>query len=53
MTKLLALLGGIISIHDDTFYYLNCFHSFRTKIKLESLKMYVKIKIFVKLTETQ
>ena len=37
-----ALLKGITSKHDDSFYYLNVLHSFRKKHKLESHKQ-VKI----------
>ena len=36
--KLSALLKGITSMHDGSFYCLNCLHSFRTKSKLESHK---------------
>ena len=36
--KLLALLRGITSKDDSTFYCLNRLHSFRTKSKLESHK---------------
>ena len=32
--KLSALLHGITSKHEDDFYCLNCFHSFRTENKL-------------------
>ena len=32
------LLRGITSIHKEDFYCLNCFHSYRTRNKLESLK---------------
>ena len=32
------LLRGITSNHDRDFYYLNCFHSYRTKSKLEAHK---------------
>ena len=38
MAKLSALLGEITSIHNGTFYCLNCFHFFRTTNKLESPK---------------
>ena len=34
--KLSALLKGITSKNKGDFYCLNCFHSFRTKNKLES-----------------
>ena len=30
-----GLLRGITSNHNETFYYLNCFRSYRTKNKLE------------------
>ena len=33
-----GLLRGITSNHDGGFYYLNCFHSYRTKNKLEAHK---------------
>ena len=36
--KLSALLRGITSKHDGDFYYLNCFHSFRTENKLKKHK---------------
>ena len=36
--KLLALLRGTNSKHNGDFYCLNCFHSFTTVNKLESLK---------------
>ena len=32
------LRGGITSIHKEDFYCLNCFHSYRTKNKLEAHK---------------
>ena len=38
-----GLLIGITSNHTGDFYCLNCFHSYRTKIKPEK---YVKITIF-------
>ena len=38
-----GLLKGITSNHKEDFYYLNCFHSYRTKNKLEEHKKYVKI----------
>ena len=34
--NLSGLLKGITSTHEKDFYYLNCFHSYRTKNKLES-----------------
>ena len=34
--NLSRLLRGIISNHDGDFYFLNCFHSYRTKNKLEA-----------------
>ena len=47
LKKLSSLLRRITSNHDGDFYCLNCFHSFRTKNKLEShKKKYVKITIF-------
>ena len=42
-----ALLKGITSTHEKYIYCLNCFHSYRTKNKLESHKKYVKIMIIV------
>ena len=42
-----GLLRGITSTHKEDFYCLNCFHSYRTKNKLEAHKKYVKIKIIV------
>ena len=36
--KLSALLRGITSKHEGDFYYLNCFHSFRTENKLKKHK---------------
>ena len=33
-----GLLGGITSTHKEDFYCLNCFHSYRTRNKLESHK---------------
>ena len=36
--NLSRLLRGITSNHDGDFYYLNCFHSYRTKNKLEAHK---------------
>ena len=41
-----ALLRGI-SLKNGDFNCWNCFHSLRTKNKLEPHKMHVKIKIFV------
>ena len=38
-----GLLKGITSNHKEDFYCLNCFHWYRTKNKLESIKKYVKI----------
>ena len=45
--NLSGLLKGITSTHEKDFYCLNCFHSYRTKNKLESHKKYVKIMIIV------
>ena len=42
-----GLLKGITSTHAKDFHCLNCFHSHRTKNKLESHKKYVKIMIIV------
>ena len=36
--NLSGLLRGIISNHKEDFYCLNCFHSYRTKSKLEAHK---------------
>ena len=36
--SLLGLLKGITSNHEEDFYCLNCFHSYRTKNKLEEHK---------------
>ena len=36
--SLSRLLRGITSNHDGDFYCLNCFHSYRTKNKLEAHK---------------
>ena len=33
-----GLLRGITSTHKEDFYWLNCFHSYRTRNKLESHK---------------
>ena len=30
VTNLFVLLGGVISKHNDDFYYMNCLNSFRT-----------------------
>ena len=45
--NLSGLLKGITSTHEKDFYCLNCFHSYRTKTKLELHKKYVKIMIIV------
>ena len=44
--KIYVLLRGITSKHDDDFYCLNCFHSFRTKNKLEPYKTLYENKDF-------
>ena len=36
--KLPGLLRGITSSHKENFYFLNCFHSYRTRNKLEAHK---------------
>ena len=41
--NLLGLLKGITSTQEKDFYCLNCFHSYRTKNKLDSHKKYLKI----------
>ena len=46
--KLSALLKGKKSKHDVDLYYLNCLHSYITKISLNLMRKYIKIKIFVK-----
>ena len=38
VNNLSRLLRGITSNHHDGFYCLNCFHSYRTKNKLEAHK---------------
>ena len=45
--NLSRLLRGITSNHDGDFYCLNCFHSCRTKNKLDAHKKYAKIMIIV------
>ena len=45
--NLSRLLRGITSNHDGDFYCLNCFHSYRTKNKLEAHEKYMKIVIIV------
>ena len=46
--NLSGILKGITSTREKDFYSLNCFHSYRTKSKLESHKQkYVKIMIIV------
>ena len=45
--SLSGLLIGITSNHKEDFYCLNCFHSYRTKNKLEAHKKYVKIVIII------
>ena len=45
--SLSGLHTGITSNHKEDFYCLNCFHSYRTKNKLEAHKKYVKIVIIV------
>ena len=42
VNNLSRLLRGITSYHHDGFYRLNCFHSCRTKNKLEAHKKYAK-----------
>ena len=44
--KLSTSLRGITSKHSGDFYYFNCFHSFRTKSKLESHKKVCENKDF-------
>ena len=44
--KLSALLRGIASKHEEDFYCLNCFHSYRAKSRrVKNIKMCVKIMI--------
>ena len=45
--NLSGLLRGITSDHNADFYCLNCFHSYRTKTKLEAHKKYAKTIIIV------
>ena len=45
--SLSGLLTGITSNHQEDFYRLNCFHSYRAKNKLQAHKKYVKIVIIV------
>ena len=45
--NLSGLFKGITSNHYGDFYCLNCFHSYRTKNKLEAHKKYVKTMIIV------
>ena len=47
VNNLSRLLRGITSNHHDGFYCLNCFHSYRTKNKLEAHKKYAKTMIIV------
>ena len=47
--KLSALFLRITSKHNGDFYCLNCLHSLRTEKKLNLIKKYIKIKIFVEL----
>ena len=44
--KLSALVRGITSKNNGDFYCLNCLHSFKTKIKLESHKKVYENKYF-------
>ena len=44
--KLSALLRGITSKYDGDFYYLNCFHSFRTESKPKSYEKVCQNKDF-------
>ena len=48
--KLCALLKGITSKYDDGFYYLNCFHSFRTENKLKYHEKVCKSKDFCRMS---
>ena len=45
--NLAGLLRRITSTHKEDFYCLNCFHSYRTRNKLEAHKKYVKTMIIV------
>ena len=49
LKKLSALWRGINSKHHGHFYCLNCLNSFATEKKLNHMKNYVEIKIFVML----
>ena len=42
-----GLLRRITSTHKEDFYCLNCFHSYRTRNKLEAHKKYAKTMITV------
>ena len=44
-----TLLWGITLKNNSNFYYLNCIHSFRTKIKSQPHKRVCKIKTFCNL----
>ena len=41
--SLARLLRGISSNHNSDYYYLNCFHSYRTENKLNVHKKYMKL----------
>ena len=45
--NLSRLIRGITSNHYIDFYCLNCFHTYRTKNKLEAHKKYVKTMIII------
>ena len=44
----LTLFRGVSSTYDSDFYSLSCFHSLRTKNKLESPKRYYNKNFFLK-----
>ena len=61
--SLLGLFTGVTSNHKEDYYCLNCFHSYRTKTKLDAHKKYLEImnidtlkcqiKIIIKLNTTK
>ena len=47
VNEISALLTGVTSKNNGDFYCFSCLHSFRTKNKLDRIKKYMKIKIFI------
>ena len=45
--SLSTLLREITTNYKEGFYYLNCFHSYNTKINLKSMEKYLMIMIIV------